>query len=1015
MTRVTSGSPEPADRGLIHEAVARQARRHPERIALRQGDAEVTYRELHLASDELTVDLHAAGVGPGALVPVLIPRSPRLVATLLAILKCGAGYAVLDPSWPEERLRSIIGRLAPPVLLAQSPVDLGVLCWTGADAPIGELARRGRPAPELPCASGSAATVFFTSGSTGTPKGVVAPHRAVLRLFGPGTFADLGPGRTMMAAGTPYWDVMALEVWGPLVSGGTVALVEDEYLMPAGLAELVRDRGVDTAWLTTSLFNMFVDEDLSCFEGIGQLLIGGERVSQHHVRKFLTRHPGIRLTNGYGPAEACVFTTTHPITLEDTEHPNGVPIGRPVPQTGVHLLDGDALCGPGETGEVCISGAGLANEYLGQPEETRARFTTVELDGVPTRVYRTGDLGFEGPDGLLYYRGRTDRQVKIRGYRIEPLEIENACLALPSVERAVAVPVPDEDGALSRMALFYVHGAGTEPLAEETVRARLAESLPAHCMPAEFRELAAIPLTPNGKADSHALLETLTRAPASADAATAVGGHQDIARGEYARIVGPEADPDASFAALGGTSLDALRLCARTSDRIGRRISAGDFLRTPTLAGLLALVESAAAVSASSTAEETGPIPLSGVQANFCLQHELLPDDPSAVCQVAWRVSGPLRLPVLEAALNDLHRRHEGLRAVYRVDDAPVTVLPGPVDAIRVETVAEERFDEALGRPLRIEKGEVWRCVVTETGLLGLAVHHVSFDGWSQGILVAELAQAYVARLRGATPRFAAEPPGLRRLAEEEAALHGPDGYPEQLRYWSSALAGLPELDFPQPAGAPAAREAAQPVVFTVGPERVGALSALAQRSGATLFAPLVACYGAALTRVLGQRDFGIGVALARRFGNEAARAVSCLVDALCLRLPALDGCRTPEDALAAALPVVTAGLARQDLRFADVVREVRPPRTGRNPLYQTLFAYQGNEEPRLELPECTVRPYTPAAVPAMNELVCEVWPLPDGGLRVDLTHQGHRVGRNVVERVARAYQELLVGDRSGL
>lgn len=1020
MTRATSDRPEPAGSGLIHESVTRHARRHPERIALRQGDLRVTYRELDLASDDLAADLHAAGVGPGARVPVLMSRSPRFVAVILAILKCGAAYAALDPTWPEERLRSVIGQLEPPVLAAETPLDLGVPCWPGALSSIEAAVRRGRRAPEVPCGPAAAAAIFFTSGSTGTPKGVVSPHRAAVRLFQPGSFADLGPGHTTSGVSPPYWDAMTLEVVGPLVSGGTVVLVEEEYLLPEGLAALVRDHGIDTAWLTSSLFNMFVDEDLSCFEGLSQLLIGGERLSPRHVRRFLTRHPSVRLLNGYGPAEACVFTTTHPITLADTDCPDGIPIGRVVPETEVHLLDGDAPCAPGETGEICIAGAGLANEYLGQPAETAARFVTVELDGAPTRVYRTGDLGFRTADGILHYRGRADRQVKIRGYRIEPSEIENACLTLPSMERAVAVPVPGEDGALSRMALFYVRAANAEPLAEEAVRAGLASALPAHCMPAELRELEAVPLTPNGKTDSRALLATLSGGPAPAGPSPAGGhagpssDHQDIAREEYARIVGWEAAPEAPFAALGGTSLDALRLCARTAARTGRRIPASAFLRTPTLNNLLALVESAASLPESRPAGEAGPVPLRGAQANFCLQQAMLPDDPSAVCQMAWKVSGELDLQALEDALNDLHRRHEGLRAAYRVDEDPVAVLPGPVDGIRVETVTADRFDQALGRPLRIEDGEVWRCVYSGTGLLGLAVHHVSFDGWSEGLLVADLSHAYEARSRGAVPQFAEAAPGLRQLAEEEALL-GTDGHPEQLRYWTSTLAGLPELDFPPPDRAVPPDEAAEPLSFTVGPEAVAALSELARGAGATLFAPLVACYGAALTEVLGQRDFGIGVPLARRFGQEAVRAVSCLVDTLCLRLPALDGCRTPQDALGAVLPVVTAALASQDVRFADVVRELRPPRTGRNPLYQTLFAYQGNEEVRLELPGCTVQPHAPAAVPAMNELVCEVWPLPSKGLRVGLTHQGHRVGRDVVERVARVYQELLAGNWSGL
>lgn len=171
--RATRESPESTAGRLIHESVTRHALRHPERIALRQGDVRVTYRELDLASDDLAADLHAAGVGPGARVPVLMSRSPRFVAVILAILKCGAAYAVLDPSWPQERLRTIIGQLDPPVLAAQTPLDLdlGVPDWSGVHSSIGEAVLRGRPAPGVPCEPGAAAAVFFTSGSTGTPKG----------------------------------------------------------------------------------------------------------------------------------------------------------------------------------------------------------------------------------------------------------------------------------------------------------------------------------------------------------------------------------------------------------------------------------------------------------------------------------------------------------------------------------------------------------------------------------------------------------------------------------------------------------------------------------------------------------------------------------------------------------------------------------------------------------------------------------------------------------------------------
>ncbi|MFD3522931.1 amino acid adenylation domain-containing protein [Streptomyces sp. NPDC058653] len=523
---------------LIHEAVERQARLRPDATALVFAGRRVSYRTLDLAAEAYAVELGRLGAGPGRLVPVLLPRSPQFVAVLLAVLKRGAAYAALDPKLPADRLRTVLGMLAPPVVVA-APAD-GASPEVDADGravwrpPVEELTavaeRAPDPRPTEPTEKAEKtdgghgavpATVFFTSGTTGTPKGVLSPHRATTRLFGPDSFADFGPGRVMPQAAPVSWDALTLELWSMLTTGGTVVLVDGDYFLPDDLAELVENTGLDTVWLTAALFNLFVDEDPDCFTGLRQVFTGGERLSAPHIRAFLARHPGITLLNGYGPVECCVFVTTHRIRPADCEAEYGIPLGTAVPGTVVHVLDGDREVPPGALGEICVSGEGLADGYLGNERATKESFTTFDPGTGPRRIYRTGDLGRLDADGVLHFHGRADRQIKISGHRVEPAETEVAALRLPGIRECAVVPVAGGSGAYERLAMFYTEdplggtdGERAAPTAVDTgeaepdaVRKALAAVLPRAQVPDEVRRIVSFPRTPNGKIDIAALLD----------------------------------------------------------------------------------------------------------------------------------------------------------------------------------------------------------------------------------------------------------------------------------------------------------------------------------------------------------------------------------------------------------------------------------------------------------------------------------------------------------------------------
>ena len=578
----------------VHELFEEQARERPTAIAVAHATGNLTYDDLDTRANRLANRLRAHGVGPDVRVGLCLERTPDSIVAVLAILKAGGAYLPVDPNYPRERVAFMMKDASVGVVVTQSSLRdvLGgaapALVLVDRDA--ASIGNEPKTAPKVEVGSERLAYVMYTSGSTGTPKGVEVVHRAINRLVRRVSYVRLGPDEVLLHAAPLAFDASTFEIWGALLHGGKVVLHPEAVPTARGLRDCIERHGVTTAWLTAALFNTIVDEDARALGGLRQLLTGGEALSVTHVRRALDATPQTQIINGYGPTETTTFATCHPIPRSLPEGTRTIPIGRPIRDTRVYVLDPNReLVAIGEVGELYIGGDGLARGYLGRPELTAERFVPDPLHP-GERLYRTGDLVRFLSDGSLDFVGRADTQVKIRGYRIELGEIEAALTSQPHIKSAVVTAREDTPGAKRLVA--YLVARGERPRGS-VLRDALGAALPAFMVPAAFVWLDAIPLTPNGKVDTRALPAPSADRPDLANpfVAPATAGERALCN-LWSECLGvsPVGATDNVFE-LGATSLLAMRAAARMRRELGLEVSPVALFEHPTPRDLAAALE----------------------------------------------------------------------------------------------------------------------------------------------------------------------------------------------------------------------------------------------------------------------------------------------------------------------------------------------------------------------------------------------------------------------------------------
>jgi len=570
----------------LQEAIEEQAERQPQAVALVCGEQQLSYGELNRQANQLAHGLRRLGVGPETLVGIAAERSVEMVIGLLGILKAGGAYVPLDPAYPAERLNYMLQNANLHFLLTQKHLQEQVKMHRGRLLLLEHDAWAGEPEtnPENRGLSGdNLAYVIYTSGSTGQPKGVMNTHGGILNrlLWMQQAYGLTADDRVVQK--TPFsFDVSVWEFFWPLMVGARLVMARPGGHQDSGyLVDLIREQEITTVHFVPSMLQIWLEEKgVERCDRLQRVLCSGEALNWELQQRFFA-HLGCELHNLYGPTEAAVDVSYWQCRKNSDER--GVPIGRPIANMRMHVLDAQMRPVPsGVPGEIYLGGVGLARGYWRQPALTAEKFLPdpfSEIEG--HRLYRTGDIGRYRGDGAIEYLGRTDFQVKIRGARIELGEIEAALAGHPRVKHAVAV-VREEEAGEKRLVAYVVPQDPVAPLDTNELRAYLQGKLPAYMVPSSWVELQELPLTTNGKVDRKALPAPQRRTEAHRPPRTP---REEILCGILAEVLSKErVSIDDNFFDLGGHSLMATQVISRVRSALGLELSLHTIFAAPTVA-----------------------------------------------------------------------------------------------------------------------------------------------------------------------------------------------------------------------------------------------------------------------------------------------------------------------------------------------------------------------------------------------------------------------------------------------
>lgn len=758
----SSGGVEALPEATILTLFEQQVMTAPNSISVVQGDQELTYGRLNQQANLLASRLLARGVKEGDVVPLCIHRSIEYMVAVLAVLKCGAWFVPMSIEWPSERIRTVLDKLAPKLVVISDSDASGLTSLPVLNFRLSDLTEQPanvsfRAEPTDPLYG------IFTSGTTGTPKCAVNTHQGALnRFLHNHRIFDHSRKHTVLCTAQHTFDVSIWQMFWPLTIGGTAVIPVSSRQMDMGeLLALIDRHSVTVSDMVPSVFNLLGeylemdDSERNKMASVEQLLIGGEMIHRQAVSRFKSLFPSVRLWNTYGPTETAIGTVFYEIV---DPLPDPVPIGRPLVNVQAFVLNEHMrpVCA-GDQGEIYLSGACVGLGYYNESERSSAVFLPHPIEGFEgEKIYKTGDWGYYS-DGLLHITGRLDDQVKVNGVRIECSEIEHYMKALPEINEAITLV--EKDMLLS----FYIG-----ELDESDVLKSLAAVLPSTHMPSRVIQCAIFPVNTNGKIDRQALIamsaviDSVEAQPMAGD-----GRLTDLLEVYREVLLGHSIGPNDNFFLSGGDSLRAVQLQVRIQKRFGVKLDLRTIYRLPCPVDLCRELKSAKPVLADAIpkAPEQSDHPLTPAQERIWI-HERLNDTSVFNLGPLFRINRPIERENFEKAFDVLLTKQEALRAIFfaneqgmprqkfmSLQDQELELQWYSLDVDEPTTVdVMEQARELAMRPFALHRGPLLRLSVwsgKEESYILLNIHHIVADGWSTVRICRELMEAYDALSNG--------------------------------------------------------------------------------------------------------------------------------------------------------------------------------------------------------------------------------------------------------------------------
>jgi amino acid adenylation domain-containing protein len=962
----------------VHQLFEEQVEKTPDAIAVKFEDQHLTYRELNERANQVA---HHLDVKPDTLIGLSVERSLEMIVGMLGILKAGAAYVPLDPSYPEERLNFILEDSGIEILLDKERLEK-------IDEPNIEN-------PSTDVKPNNLAYVIYTSGSTGKPKGVLIEHQSLVNH----NFAiidqyNLTSEDKLLQFASFNFDVATEEIFPTLLAGASLVLWKPETANV--ISDFVEQQQLTVLNLPAQYWHTWVldfTEKNQTLPACLRLVVAGSETVPIETVRLWHNTSDIELRNAYGPTESTITATTYKTELLSDEA-NSVPIGSSIANTKIYILDKNQELVPiGVPGELHIGGVGLARGYLNRPELTAEKFISL----FNQRLYKTGDLVRYLPDGNIEFLGRIDNQVKIRGFRIELGEIES--VIMKHVSEAAVIVREDQPG--NKRLVAYTVGS------TEDLRNLVKEELPHYMVPSAFVSLEKMPLTPNGKIDRRALpVPDQTEFEANF-VAPRNSVEEKIAEIWKEILALKQVGIHDNFFELGGHSLLATQIVSRLS------VTLQNLFENPTVAELAEII--------NSETKETVIIPrsdqhdvVSFAQQRLWFINQLEPNTDLYNIPAAFKINGNLNIARLQKSLNTIVERHEIIRTILKkVDGKPVPVVLDnvsvdlPVIKLNDEAEIQNLINEEAARTFDISTDLMLRATLLEVNsneFVLILMHHIASDGWSFGILFDE----FVALYQGNTlPELAIQ---YSDFAVWQRQYLSDQVLETQLSYWKQQLEGMPTtLELPIDRQRPATQTTNGKTLEFLLPASIGkALKTLSQQQGVTLFMTLLGAFKILLHRYTNQDDIVVGSPIAGRNQSELEDLIGFFVNTLVLRSKINKDSNFIEF-LGHVREVALGAYAHQDVPFDKLVSELKFERdVSRHPLFQVMFDLQNANQQDLQLPDLSIKPLLADNDTAKFDLILDIEEQTNSELKASFNYNTDLFDDSTIERMMVHFQTVL-------